>query len=321
MIASLAPIPASAGVFSAFFDAFIRPAEASTQSVPANSQTVALLDGATNSAAVGGSETVIANQSALLPDSGPLGTSADIEEIEPASDQISLYTVRKGDTLSGIANMFQVSVNTIIWANELKGGVISEGQTLVILPITGVRYTVKSGDTVEKLSSRFNATAEDIYSYNGLAVGTKLSAGAELIIPNGEIPAPAPAPKKVTVKVATGSAGTGYFRHPLPGGIKTQGIHGHNAIDIGAPTGTPVYAAASGDVILSRQGGWGGGYGNYVVVSHPNGTQTLYAHFSSVAVPVGTKVTKGQVVGYVGSTGLSTGPHLHFEVRGARNPF
>lgn len=319
----MVPLTASAGVFSSFFDVFIHPAEASVQPVAANSQTIALLDGATSANARGAAETVIADQSALLPDSGPLGSSADLEEVAPTSDQISLYTVRKGDTLSGIANMYGVSVNTIIWANELKNGVISEGQTLVILPITGLRYTIKNGDTVEKLSSRFNATAEDIFSYNGIAFGSKLEVGTEIIIPNGEIPAPVAAPvRKVAVSLAgSGKSLSGYYRHPLPTGIKTQGIHGHNAVDIGAPIGTPVYAAATGDVILSRSGGWGGGYGNYLVIAHPNGTQTLYAHFSSLAVGMGAHVTQGQVVGYVGSTGLSTGPHLHFEVRGAKNPF
>ncbi|MHB1118154.1 MAG: M23 family metallopeptidase, partial [Minisyncoccota bacterium] len=117
----------------------------------------------------------------------------------------------------------------------------------------------------------------------------------------------------------------GYYTNPLPAGHKTQGIHGYNGIDIGAPTGTPIYAAAGGTVIVSRfrtlSNPWFGGYGNYVIIEHPNGTQTLYGHMSAVYVAVGAHVDKGQPIGEVGSTGKSTGPHLHFEVRGAKNPF
>ncbi|MBI3075361.1 MAG: M23 family metallopeptidase, partial [Parcubacteria group bacterium] len=107
----------------------------------------------------------------------------------------------------------------------------------------------------------------------------------------------------------------------VSGGRKTQGLHGFNGVDIGAPYGTPVYAAAAGTVIVSRPSGWNGGYGQYVVISHSNGTQTLYSHMGSIVASEGAYLEQGQILGYVGSTGRSTGPHLHFEVRGARNPF
>jgi murein DD-endopeptidase MepM/ murein hydrolase activator NlpD len=108
----------------------------------------------------------------------------------------------------------------------------------------------------------------------------------------------------------------------MPGAIITQGLHGWNGIDLGAARGTPIHAAAGGTVIVARSGGaWNGGYGNYVVITHSNGTQTLYGHMKSVIVSPGQGVSAGQVIGYEGSTGASTGPHLHFEVRGAANPF
>ncbi|HEU5114585.1 MAG TPA: M23 family metallopeptidase, partial [Candidatus Paceibacterota bacterium] len=88
-----------------------------------------------------------------------------------------------------------------------------------------------------------------------------------------------------------------------------------------APIGTPIHAAASGVVIIARSGGYNGGYGSYVVISHPNGTQTLYAHMSKVIAHQGDAVEQGDLIGLVGSTGKSTGPHVHFEVRGAVNPF
>jgi murein DD-endopeptidase MepM/ murein hydrolase activator NlpD len=121
--------------------------------------------------------------------------------------------------------------------------------------------------------------------------------------------------------VSSGPAISGYFIHPLPGSVRTQGIHGYNAVDFGAPVGTPILASAGGSVLVSRVGGWNGGYGNYVVIDHPNGTQTLYAHNSKNTVWQGQTVVAGQVIGYVGNTGRSTGPHLHFEIRGAKNPF
>ena len=100
----------------------------------------------------------------------------------------------------------------------------------------------------------------------------------------------------------------------------SQGIHGYNGVDVSAPSGTPIYAAAGGTIVVAKGGGgYNGGYGNYIVIDHGNGTQTLYAHMSSLAVSGGS-VSKGSLIGYVGSTGRSTGNHLHFEVRGAKNP-
>ena len=111
----------------------------------------------------------------------------------------------------------------------------------------------------------------------------------------------------------------GYYIRPIAGGVKMQGLHGYNAIDIGTPVGTTLHAAASGVVIIARSSGWNGGYGSYIVISHYNGTQTVYGHLSHVFVNAGDTVTQGQVIGLTGNTGHSTGPHLHFEVRGAYN--
>ncbi len=108
---------------------------------------------------------------------------------------------------------------------------------------------------------------------------------------------------------------------PIIGGVKTQGIHGHNGVDLASSLNTPIMAAAAGKVIIAKQGGWNGGYGSYVVISHPNGMQTLYAHMNSVAASVGQSVSQGSVIGYMGNTGDSSGVHLHFEVRGGVNPF
>ena len=278
--------------------------------------------------------------SALVAYSGPSGTIADLSTTTQ-SYRISVYVVRPGDTLSEIGYMFGVSVNTIVWANNLKSGAdIRPGETLIILPVSGIEHTVVRGDTLKSVAEKYGADAGEIAQYNGLNPAAALTIGSVLTIPGGELSVPAlrketGSIRRGRVSVTRSSRGInepylggsgapqpGYFGNPLPGGIITQSIHGWNAIDIGAPRGTPIHAAAAGTIIVARDNGaWNGGYGNYVVITHGNGTQTLYAHMTHTAVSPGESVSRGQIIGYVGMTGWATGPHLHFEVRGAANPF
>lgn len=219
--------------------------------------------------------------------------------------------------------MFNVSVNTVIWANNLKNARdVHFGDTLVILPISGIERTIVKGDTLKSLAKKYNADADEIAQYNGLELTGALAVGSTIIIPGGEIAvSAAPRPQSSPLLGGGGTFIAGYYGNPVPGGIITQRLHGWNGIDIGAARGTPVYAAAEGTVIIARGGGaWNGGYGNYVVITHNNGTQTLYSHLRSTAVSPGQSVSRGQTIGYVGSTGKVTGTHLHFEVRGAANP-
>jgi len=269
--------------------------------------------------------------SALIAYGGPSGTAANVASA-PTPERvstISVYVVRPGDTLSDIAGMFDVSINTIVWANDLKSARdVHPGDTLIILPISGVEHTVKKGDTLKSLAKKYGADAEEIALFNGLDTSESLAVGSDIIIPGGEIAPPAPAQSNSSVhgvrEPARGGSGVylpGYFINPVPNGILTQRLHGWNGIDLGAPRGTPVYAAADGVIIVSRGGGgWNGGYGNYVVITHGNGAQTLYSHLKSTAVSSGQFVSKGTLIGTVGTTGRVTGPHLHFEVRGAANP-
>ncbi len=283
-----------------------------------NSQTIELLKSHPNQdIARSVKRLAMVDDSALVAES-PKGGEVFAEAGLAGSGQISVYVVRDGDTLSTIAKMFRVSINTIVWANDLRGTTIKPGQTLVILPISGVKHNIAKGDTIQTIAKKYKADVDDILAYNNLTSSSKLVPGEEIIIPDGEV-------ASITPTYASGSTNTvvssGYYGRPLQGGRRTQGMHGHNGIDFGAPVGTPVIASAGGTVIIARSSGWNGGYGLYVVISHSNGTQTLYAHLSSVNVSVGDTVSKGQVIGKVGNTGKSTGPHLHFEVRGARNPF
>lgn len=297
-----------------------------------NSQTLPLLQGALNldpNPSRGGGDVLIADDQALIAEATPFSTVSHDKVAPAAPDQISLYLVEEGDTLSQVAEMFNVSVNTIVWANELSSNKdIHPGQTLLILPVSGIQHTIAKGDTLKSIAKEYSGGAEDIdalveeiLEYNGLTADSALAVGDIITIPGGEMEADMPENANYTTVVSSGPSVSGYFVHPLPGSIKTQHLHGYNGLDFGAPIGTPIRAAAGGRVLVSRVGGWNGGYGSYVVIDHPNGTQTLYAHNSRNAVWQGQTVVQGQVIGYVGNTGRSTGPHLHFEVRGARNPF
>ena len=273
------------------------------------------------------SDIEITSGSALISNSGPEGTLPATSG-GTSGGSISLYQVREGDSLSVIAQMFGVTTNTILWANDIKDAkTIRPGDTLLILPVSGIQYTVKKGGTLTDVAKLFDADVDEIALFNGIDPSAPLAPGTELIIPGGNLSTPKVATKTPvrSTSVSTTAALpilTGYFGNPVPGARLTQGIHGYNGIDLGSPNGTPVYASAAGTVIVAKNnGGYNGGYGNYIVIKHDNGTQTLYAHLSSVAISVGGAVEKGERIGGVGNTGRSTGNHLHFEVRGARNPF
>ena len=267
---------------------------------------------------------VLTEDSALMANSGPDGTVVDIEH-GTVGGEISTYTVVAGDTFSEIASKNGISVNTVLWANNLTSkSTLKPGQTLVILPVTGIEHTVQKGETIASVAKKYGGSAEDIIAYNALESDT-LTVGDKIIIPDGE---PAAAPVKAAVKISTTAKksvslpSVSGFSNPVPSGICTQGPHGNNGVDIGAHAGAPIYAAAAGTVIIAADnGGWNGGFGNYVVINHANGTQTLYAHMTSTATSVGASVGKGELIGYVGMTGKATGNHLHFEVHKAANPF
>jgi len=270
--------------------------------------------------AVGGAD-VFYDEDGFLVSTGPIGED-EISASKMSTGEISVYVVREGDSLSEIADMYGVTVNTIMWANSLsKATGIKKGDSLVILPIVGVRHTVAKGETLNSIVKKYGADLDEVLEYNSLASVDGLSVGDELLIPGGELHSATSKvaganPTKTTGAVSSGAG----FSHPLPGSRRTQGIHGYNGVDLAAPAGTPVLAAAGGTVIVAKGTGWNGGYGNYVVIKHKN-TQTLYAHLSSVSVGVGDIVGVGQSVGIIGNTGKSTGTHLHFEVRGGTNPF
>lgn len=232
--------------------------------------------------------------------------------------EIISYQVQPGDSLTSIAQNFDISLDTILWANNLsKNSKLKEKQELIILPISGVYHIVKSGETIGSLAKKYQAEKDEIISFNETE---QIIVGDILIIPNGKMPQN----QTVTTTISSGSSSqqqisTGFIV-PIKGYI-SQGLHWYNAVDIANSCGTPVYAAASGVI---QQTGYGGITGNYVRISHPNGTVTFYGHLSKILVSTGQNVSQGSVIGNVGNTGYTigaTGCHLHFEVRGGTNPF
>ncbi len=238
---------------------------------------------------------------------------------ERARLDIITHTVQSGDTLYGIATKYKLSAETIMFANGLENNpdLLRMGQQLTILPVNGILHTVAKGDTLDKVAKKYKVTAGAIinFAWNRLdANNPQVAVGQKLIVPGGvkEIPIR-------QVQVYSGAApagvrrGTGRFVWPTAGYV-TQGYQRfHQAVDIARAIGTPVKAADNGFVVVA---GWSNdGYGNYIVVDHGNGYQTLYGHLSKIFVKAGDIVGQGAVIGNMGSTGNSTGPHLHFEIR------
>ena len=320
------PLIANANILSGISNFFMRNSQKiEVQTTETNSQNIPLLQSVVNfnlNAAVGGGDITVSGNEALVSESGPSGTLADIGDTV-STGQISQYIVKKGDTLGSIAKMYGVTTNTIIWANNLTSTKIKEGQSFIILPVSGTIHTVVKGDTLGSIAKKYKADIGEISQFNNIDSKTALAIGDTIVIPDGEGTIKVSGTAKTTVDPYRGGSGPeypGYYIRPIIGGVKTQGLHGYNAIDIGTSVGTTLYAVAAGQVIIAKTFGWNGGYGKYIVISHYNGTQTVYGHLSQLFINEGDVVYQGQVIGLTGNTGNSTGPHLHFEVRGAKNP-
>lgn len=235
---------------------------------------------------------------------------------------IIYYIVQKSDTPEQIAVSHNINTDTLLWANNLNSrSVIRPGDKLIILPINGIRAQIKKGDTIEGLAKKYKADAEEISQFNLFASNKDLKVGEYAIIPDGEMPVIISKPAISAPKFAsTALTGSGWLIQPAVG--RNWGrLHSNNGIDIANPCGTPIYAAAAGTVALVDVVGWNGGYGKNVRIQHSNGALTLYAHLSQAVVESGQAVAQGQLIGLMGTTGRSTGCHIHFEVRGAKNPF
>ncbi|MFH1112156.1 MAG: peptidoglycan DD-metalloendopeptidase family protein [Patescibacteria group bacterium] len=227
------------------------------------------------------------------------------------------YIVESTDTLSSIAAKFGVSLATLLWENRLtERSVLRIGQKLTILPTSGVSHRIAKGDTLSRIASRYGVSVDKIKEFNNIE--GSLVVGQVIVIPGGKPYIP-PAPKPTTPKTLLANlapsnldAGTKLMWPAATRRISQYFSWRHGGIDLANSTGTPIYAAEEGVV---QAAGWNrGGYGYYVTIDHGQGLRTLYGHASKLLVSAGERVARGQLIALIGSTGRSTGPHLHFEV-------
>ena len=248
-------------------------------------------------------------------DSGNL-IDVDVSAIKPNFTQpvsFQTYRVRSGDTISGIAKKFGLTnISTLISVNDI-GNVrqLAAGQKLRIPSIDGIIYTVKKGDSLSSITDKYKISLEQLLDVNELTSET-LSAGQQLFLPGAAMDA-------ASLRNAMGEL----FRMPIAAKFRWSSPYGyridpianvksfHTGTDMACPTGTPILASMSGRVTTT---GINRVYGNYVIIDHGNGYQTLYAHMSKIIASKGQWVSQGTRIGLVGSTGYSTGPHLHFTV-------
>jgi murein DD-endopeptidase MepM/ murein hydrolase activator NlpD len=253
-----------------------------------------------------------------------------------ARKDVIYYTIQSGDSVFGISQKFNIKPETILWANKdtLNDDphMISIDQELRIPPIDGVYYKVKESDTIESIANEFKVDQEAILDWTPNKIdrtNPQINPETYVMVPGGQrefqvwvVPTIPRGPAGVNKSIpgacdtsAGGAYGSGTFTWPANNQFISGNDYwsGHLAIDIGAMTGDAVYASDSGVVVYA--GGISGGYGNMIMIDHGNGYQTLYAHLSSIRVSCGASVYQGNMIGAAGSTGNSTGPHLHFEVR------
>jgi murein DD-endopeptidase MepM/ murein hydrolase activator NlpD len=222
---------------------------------------------------------------------------------------VETYVVQEGETVWSIAADFGLDIDTLRWSNpelERNPDLLAVGIELVILPVNGVYHTVVPGDTISSVAAQYGVADVDIINYppNGLSPPYRIIVGDKLIVPYGR--------KDLTVPIPS-LAIDSLLAWPVVGPI-TQGFQSsHLALDIGAPYGTPVHAVDDGTIVYAD---WAQtGYGYTVIIDHGEGLQTWYSHLKGALLQAGDPVTRGQPLGEVGSTGRSTGPHVHFEVR------
>jgi len=246
-------------------------------------------------------------------------------------DEPQQYVVEEGDTITGIAAAYGIEPETLLYANpDLRKNphFLSVGQAVTILPVNGVLHVVEEGDTIDSIAALYRADGAAVVSYtpNGLRPDSQLVAGAEIVVPGGEMDIEIPSyyqfvqgPSARSVWASDGGGGpvvgSGTFYRASYGRITSRFSRWHRGVDIANKTGTPIYAVDGG---LVEVAGWYGWAGNAVIIDHGNGFESLYAHMSSFSVSAGQTVQKGQIIGAIGCTygrgGRCSGPHLHLEL-------
>ncbi|WP_029408937.1 peptidoglycan DD-metalloendopeptidase family protein [Treponema pedis] len=256
------------------------------------------------------SETGMGGGDSRLPTFRP---DEEISEITVSPLDYRVYSVKRGDMVGEIAAKYGVSQDSIISVNKLKNTrSLQIGQLLKIPSMDGIVYTVKKGDTPEKLADSYKISLEKLALVNNISDNNMLKAGAVVFLPDAKL-------DWVTLQEINGDL----FKIPIHGRYRISSRYGwrrdpftglrsfHNGIDLATYKGAPIYAALAGTVVAT---GYSNIYGNYVIVRHHSGYQTLYGHLNTILTKRGQYVTNQTRIGSVGTTGRSTGPHLHFTV-------
>jgi murein DD-endopeptidase MepM/ murein hydrolase activator NlpD len=246
---------------------------------------------------------------------------SDISLIQTKRTETINYVVEAGDILGTIAEKFELNITSLLWANNLSFySTIRPGQTIKIPPVDGLVYKIKKGDTLEKIAKTYQSDINDIVEFNQLTSLHDIIAGQDIMVPGGikpstYVPTKRPIASVFTAPTSQPSTDSGSkLLWPTNSRRITQYYKWrHSGLDIGNKTGQPIYASESGKVTTA---GWNrGGYGYYVIINHGNGLVTLYAHATKLYVKRGDTVSRGDIIAGIGSTGWSTGPHIHYEVR------
>lgn len=255
------------------------------------------------------------NNNVLFPAPVPHTTISERDRME-----IITYTVQPNDNIWAIAQGFGLKAETVLWANpniEKSPDLLRVGQKLIVPPVDGIYYTIAAGDTLEKLAKTYQTSIEKIVGFeaNALEEPYALVPGQQIMLVDGRkkvVPSNYYPMTSVGKAPSGAPTGSGRFAWPTQGMLSQRYWSGHLGIDIASRTGTPIRAADDGYVVMAGRDTWG--YGNQIVIDHGNGFWTRYAHLQKISVKAGDVVKKGQQIGTMGSTGRSTGPHLHFEV-------
>jgi len=255
--------------------------------------------------------------SIVLASTDNLSITTDVSQ--KTRDKVEEYKVIDGDTISGVAEKFGISVETILWQNNLsKNAKIKAGDTLQIIPVTGISHKVQKGDTVYSIAKKYDTSPQGIvdFPFNTFSNDEtfELAVGQTVVVPEGVKPADQPSAPRI--QRLTPNAGTvvasGSFVWPSSGSLSQNFAWYHKGIDIANKAAPDILAADSGTVAYS--GCLAYGYGCHVIIDHGNGNRTLYGHMQRLYVEAGQGVNRGGAIGKMGSTGRSTGIHLHFEV-------
>ena len=232
------------------------------------------------------------------------------------------YTIRTGDTLSSIGQEYKISIDALEYVNNLpENSVLTVGDTITIPPASGLIHKVEDGDTLASIAKKYDVPSQAIADFNYILDISKLAVGSELVIPGAKIPQPVYIPPVPSFTpqgplASVPNLGDGFIWPTTTRIISQYFSWYHNGTDIAVPWSwgmPPIFASSGGTVIRAGWDPWG--LGLHVAIDHGNGYETVYGHMSRIDVGYGQRWAKGQTIGVMGTTGRSSGPHVHFTIK------